>query len=105
MFDAIQKSLYRAFDGDLVVLDVPLNADALPESGVRENQRPARKKMHRSSARQVERIFGRQSKSSAPKLVFRTVVSPISSKLASPYQAHPVVHLYGYPPKCGSPFP
>jgi len=29
---------------------------------------------------------------------------PSSAKLASPYQAHPVVHLYGYPLNCGSPF-
>jgi hypothetical protein len=32
-------------------------------------------------------------------LVFRTVVSPTSSKLASPYQAHPVVHLLRLPAK------
>jgi hypothetical protein len=100
----ILRLVLRLKVGDLVVLDVP-NADALPESGGRENTTAGEKKDAPASARQVERIFGRQIKSTARKLVFGTVVSPTSSKLASPYQAHSVVHLYGYPPKCGSPFP
>jgi hypothetical protein len=67
---------------------MPLNTDAMSDRAVGESIETGEKKNAPAQCSTGRTNFRAIDQATAPKLAFRTVVCPTSTRLASPYQAH-----------------